>query len=203
MVFGGLAYQQNAQDRPSSRKGTVAAQSAFIGRSAYSRKNTSADSSACASLTCESRAYSVILQQKGSAQQGMAVYLTAFRINYAPPAKVLLLFSLRRLPMGSEASLHWRSIFESTTSHVAKSLNVWTLDLISLRLAGELCCFGIIRIENVNKTSYLSFYCSNIRNYTLGKIQNSFLLNLKQFHYNCILNSAKQFLLHLVAGTRI
>lgn len=126
VVFGGLAYQQNAQDRPSSRKGTVAAQSAFIGRSAYSRKNTSADSSACASLTCESRAYSVIFQQKGSAQQGKAVYLTAFRINYAPPAKVLLLFSLRRLPMGSEASLHWRSIFESTTLHVAESLNVWT-----------------------------------------------------------------------------
>lgn len=34
--------------------------------------------SACASLTCESRAYSVILRQKGSAQQGTAVYLTAF-----------------------------------------------------------------------------------------------------------------------------
>lgn len=147
VVFGGLAYQQNEQDRPSSRKGTVAAQSAFIGRSAYSRKNTSADSSACASLTCESRAYSVIFQQKGSAQQGKAVYLTAFRINYAPPAKVLLLFSLRRLPMGSKASQHWRSIFESTTLHVAESLNVWTLDLISLKLAGELFCYGIRRIK--------------------------------------------------------
>ena len=41
----------------------------------------SADSSACASLTCESRAYSVILRQKGSAQQGKAVYLTAFHTH--------------------------------------------------------------------------------------------------------------------------
>lgn len=71
------------------QKGTVAILSAFTGKSAYSRKNTSADSSACASLTCESRAYSVILQQKGSAQQGTAVYLTAFHMHSAPPAKVL------------------------------------------------------------------------------------------------------------------
>lgn len=91
------------------QKDTVAIQSAFIGKSAYSRKNTSADSSACASLTCESRAYSVILRQKGSAQQGMVVYLTAFHIHSAPPAKVLLLFSCRCMPMGFEA------IFESTT----------------------------------------------------------------------------------------
>lgn len=97
------------------QKGTVAVQSAFIGKSAYSRKNTSADSSACASLTCESRAYSVIPQQKGSAQQGMAVYLTAFHIHSAPPAKALSLFILSRLSVGSEASLCSRSIFESTT----------------------------------------------------------------------------------------
>lgn len=75
------------------KKGTVAIQSAFIGKSAYSRKNTSADSSACASLTCESRAYSVILQQKGAAQQGTAVYLTAFHMHPAPPAKALSLFT--------------------------------------------------------------------------------------------------------------
>lgn len=79
------------------QKGTVAIQSAFIGKSAYSRKNTSADSSACASLTCESRAYSVILQQKGGAQQGTAVYLTAFHMRSAPPAKILSLFNLHRL----------------------------------------------------------------------------------------------------------
>lgn len=87
--FLGLVYQQNRQGSTLQQKGTVAIQSAFIGKSAYSRKNTSADSSACASLTCESRAYSVILQQKGSTQQGMAVYLTAFHIHSAPPAKVL------------------------------------------------------------------------------------------------------------------
>lgn len=76
------------------QKGTVAIQSAFIGKSAYSRRNTkSADSSACTSLTCESRAYSVILQQKGASQQGLAVYLTAFHMHPAPLAKVLLLFT--------------------------------------------------------------------------------------------------------------
>ena len=76
---------------------TVAFQSAFIGKSAYSRKNTSADSSDCASLTCESRAYSVILQQKGAAQQGMAVYLTVFHMLLVPPAEVLLLIQVHRL----------------------------------------------------------------------------------------------------------
>ena len=102
--FLGLAYQQNTQDLPSLQKAAVAVQSAFIGKSAYSRKNMSADSSACASLTCESRAYSVILQQKGSAQQGTAVYLTAHTHTHthslAPPAKTLSLFIFSRLSLG-------------------------------------------------------------------------------------------------------
>lgn len=126
---GRLAYQQNTQDRPSSKKGTVAIQSAFTGQIAYSRKNTSADSSACASLTCESRAYSVILRQKGAAQQGTAVYLAAFHMHPAPPAKIFSLFSLSsflRHRYGVGVFLN-----SSHTVHVPSSLNIWPCHLVS------------------------------------------------------------------------
>lgn len=82
----GLTYQQNARDRPSSgRRGGWGERHhchlvCFHWRkSAYSRKNTSADSSACASLTCESRAYSLILWQKSSPQRETLVCLAAFQ----------------------------------------------------------------------------------------------------------------------------
>lgn len=104
VVFRGLAYLQRAQHRPSSgggggEKSWVAIQSAFTGKSAYSGKNTSADSSACASPTGESGAYSVTLQQKGS-----AAYLTAVHVRLRQPRS----FTIHRVV--SEASLGWRCV---------------------------------------------------------------------------------------------
>lgn len=61
------------QWKESGENGTVTIQ-----KSAYSRKTTRADSSAWASLTCESRAYSLILWQKGPSQQETLVCLAAF-----------------------------------------------------------------------------------------------------------------------------
>lgn len=87
--FGGTSLSAEHEGSTPHKKGAVAVQSAFIGKNAYSRKNTSADSSVCASLTCESRAYSVVLQEKAEAQQGSAVYLTVFHTHYASVAKAL------------------------------------------------------------------------------------------------------------------
>lgn len=73
------------------QRDTVAVQSAFTGKNAYSRKTTSADSSECASLTCTCRSDSVIFRLKGAAQrEGAAVYLTAFQLHPVPPNEILL-----------------------------------------------------------------------------------------------------------------
>ena len=118
------------------KKSTVAIQSAFIGESAYSRKNTSADSSACTSLTCESRAYSVILWQKGSAQQGMVVYLTAFHYT--------LLHQPRSFYYSVTADYQWLGgitvpevYFCIGYLHLAHSLNILPLYFTAQKLRGE------------------------------------------------------------------
>lgn len=72
------------------QRDTVAVQSAFTGKNAYSGKNSSADSSECASLTCTCRSDSVIFRQKCSAQrEGAAVFLTAFQLHPVPPNEIL------------------------------------------------------------------------------------------------------------------
>lgn len=128
-VFWGtnLSAERAGSTLQREKKGTVAIQSAFIGKSAYSRKNTSADSSACASLTCESGAYSVILWQKGWAQRGTLVYLTAFHYALLHQPRSFY-YSVAAAYRRALKHRYGATIFESFTGYSTLLLH-WMLDL--------------------------------------------------------------------------
>lgn len=141
------------QDRPSSKKALLPSNLLSLAKALTAGKTRVLILQHVHPWPVKSRAYSVILRQKGSAQQGMVVYLTAFHIHSAPPAKVLLLFCGCCLPIGLEASLCWRSIFESTPF-------LWLITWIfnTKKLQGELCSFDSRNKRLIKKLNWISFF---------------------------------------------
>lgn len=137
-----LSAERAGSTLQQKKKGTVAIQSAFTGKSAYSRKNTSADSSACASLTCESRAYSVLSLAERLSAAGNGCLFNRLSLHSVPPAKVLLLFSRCRQPMGLRGITVLEVCFLTYYIHVSDSLNILPLHFILQKHQDKVCSFN-------------------------------------------------------------